>query len=168
MLKEETQKQPYAVEYYICKPIKELNFTPMSDELTKIFVEFAIRNEEDAQKMIDSDKENMLWSYHALVKRVKFLLTINIDKRSLLFLTFVYEGNIGKLIMLVYYMQYVCFQKNIKEVRFNEEFSMILFPLGFPDEKDLHKIWESQKVSKGKGNSDNLLDYSEAAKSINY
>jgi hypothetical protein len=168
MLKEETQKQPYAVEYYICKPIKELHFTPMSDELIKIFVEFSIRTEEDAQQMIKSDKDNSLWAYHALVKRIKFLLTINVDKRSLLFLTYVYNGNVGTLIMLAYYMQYICFQKNIKQVRFNEEFSKILFPLGFPDEANLHAIWEAQKVAKGNGNSDNLIDYSEAAKSINY
>jgi hypothetical protein len=42
-----------------------------------------------------------------------------------------------------------------------------IFPMGMFTRESLGRIWDSQKV-KGKSGSDNLLDYLEASKSLNY
>jgi hypothetical protein len=96
-------------------------------------------------------------------KRIEVLHDFELDERTLLFLCCICKSA-GVSVMYIWYLQYKSKKRNIKEISL-ESFCEI-FPVGFPSEDDLHRMWDNQKVLvKGMG-SDNLLDYPYAGKSL--
>jgi hypothetical protein len=66
--------------------------------------------------------------------------------------------------MYCWYLQYESKKRNMKEISFDN--FVEIFPMGFPSEDDLHRLWDAQKVHSERMSSDNLLDYPQAGKSL--
>lgn len=165
MLKSEVTKQADALERYLCQALDKCQRHPMNDDESEIMIRLLFAPDEEFGSQEDVMK---IWQYQALIKRAEHCLTATFDKRVLFFIMMLPEGAIGTSIMYLYYIQYLAKKKNIKHVSFNV-FCEHLFPMGFISNDDLHKVWDACKVSaKEAGGTDNLIDYSEAAKSIQF
>lgn len=158
---EDTQK-PDAVEKIFCEPFEKLKMHPMSKDVSEILVKLLLYK--GAFKELPDKEKPFL--YQVIEKRIKYCFTFNIeDPRLILFLAIVAESP-GTAVMYMAYIQYWC-KKNGVEVLDLDTFCEKIFPWGFPNEDDLHKLWDEQKVNrKGTHGSDNLLDYETAYKSI--
>jgi hypothetical protein len=100
-----------------------------------------------------------------LVDRAEYV-GLKIDKKTSIMLGILCKSP-GQAVMYVYYLMYKA--KNLKkeEITF-DTLCQDIFPLGFFTEETLNYYWDEQKVKKdpSRSGSDNLLDYSEAAKSL--
>lgn len=107
-----------------------------------------------------------IWQYKALEQRAEHCITAELEKRVLIFLTFMTQGTIGKSIQYLYFTQYLAKKQNLKFVTF-EDFCQKLYPYGFLKDQDLERIWYDCKVETKHG-SKNLIDYGVASLSIQF
>jgi len=165
MLAYETTKEEDAVEKYFCEPLSKKKQFEMSKDLTDFFITFSTSTEEN----VDADKaRKTVWQFQAIEKRMSVLLNYTADNRVKLFILILTDGTIGKIVMYLHYMQYLCKKHNVKHITW-DIFAMKFFPDGFFSDEDLHSVWDGQKVSKTsatQSGTDNLLDYQTASKSI--
>lgn len=163
MLQNEITKQENAVEEYFCKPFSKLQKHEMDKETTGFLITLLMSK--DKQKELPEKEKPFLMKL--IEQRIKGCFSFDIkDTRLILFITIIAKSA-GTAVMYLTYLQWCCKQKGYKEIDL-EKFCE-LFPMGFPNETDLQKVWDGQKVERdnGKG-SDNLLDYQSAMVSIHF
>lgn len=120
------------------------------------------RPQEEIDEMYEEVKKQA-WSLSALEGRVASSLNVKIDKLTLIFITFITEGNIGQSIVYAYYIQLIAKRKGIGEVNINT-LCQEIFPWGFISDVSMHKFWNEQKSSiEGE---DNMLDIARYSNSI--
>jgi hypothetical protein len=100
-------------------------------------------------------------------KRISVNHSFEVDDRILLFLSFICKS-VGECVMYIWYLQYKSKIRSInRSGNFTFEDFADIFADGFPSNYGLEKLWEFQKVSPPTiENSDNLLDYTSAGKSL--
>ncbi len=161
MLQSKVIKQKNAVEKYFCEPFDKAQRVPMSKENTEILMRLLMTKE-----LGDVPENKKPFLVKVIEGRLKTSLSFSInDSRLILFIAIISQTP-GTAIMYLTYLQYWCKRNQTKEIDL-EKFCEI-FPMGFPDKKDLLKIWDGQKVLRGEGGSDNLLDYQSAMLSIHF
>lgn len=164
MLKLSDTKQPDAVEKIVCQPLEKLKRYRMSDDIAEMLVKMMLYKE--AFKNIPDDKEKP-FIYKLIAKRIECCFTYKIeDPRLILFLAMISETP-GKAVMYLAYLQYWCNKSGVQLLDL-DTFCERIFPFVFPSDDDLHKLWDSQKVNRDSGGSDNLLDYGTAYQSIQF
>ena len=170
MLKHEVTTEDNAVEEYFCKGFEKLERHPMDEKDSEFLIKLLL-----SKKVTLEDcplkQEEKPFLYQVIEKRVQHCFTYKItDSRLIMFLAIITKS-VGTTVMYMAYLQYWCKNNNVKELDL-DIFCNDIFPMGFPIEDDLKKLWYSQKVSKDKmalgGCSDNLLDYQTAYKSIQF
>lgn len=142
----------------------------MSKDMVGLMISLQCVTDEDLEDMIGDIKQEA-WMYAAVEQRAKASLTVKLDPRILVYLTYHNNGIMGKIIMYLYYLQYWAKKNNVKYLEFTKHFCMGIFPMGFHSEEYLSEIWEGQKVDLSDDltrGSDNLIDYAKAAKSIQF
>jgi len=157
--------QENSVETYFCKPLDEKGKKgSMNDEESRIMITLLMTDDPSIDKMYD-EIYNAFHLVKILVGRAEYV-GLKIDKRTAIMLGILCKSP-GQAVMYVYYLMYKA--KNLKkeEITF-DTLCRDIFPFGFFTEETLNYYWDEQKVKKdsSRSGSDNLLDYSEAAKSL--
>ena len=156
MLPNEIIKQENAIEEYFCKSFEKAKRFPMNEETTKYLIQLIMCK--DKFEIPEKEKPFLVKLIDGRIK-ASFNYEIN-DMRLQLFLAIISQKP-GTAVMYLTYLQYWCKKRNCKEIDL-EKFCEI-FPIGFPSETDLQKIWDEQKVERDNWrNPDNLLDYQTA------
>lgn len=159
MLDFNVTEQDNSIEELFAKEFEKTEKYPMDDFTTEMLVKLTLSK--NTSYAIPEGEKPFL--YKLMEKRIEVLHDFELDERTLLFLCCICKSA-GVSVMYIWYLQYKSKKRNIKEISL-ESFCEI-FPVGFPSEDDLHRIWDNQKVLvKGMG-SDNLLDYPYAGKSL--
>jgi hypothetical protein len=159
MLDFNVTEQDNSIEELFAKEFEKTEKYPMDDFTTEMLVKLTLSK--NTSYAIPEGEKPFL--YKLMEKRIEVLHDFELDERTLLFLCCICKSA-GVSVMYIWYLQYKSKKRNIKEISL-ESFCEI-FPVGFPSEDDLHRMWDNQKVFvKGMG-SDNLLDYPYAGKSL--
>lgn len=161
-LTKDQQTNPSAIETHFCIPLSK--FTPI--ELTEDLMKFMLilgMAKEDKLPQMEKDFAEMCWFYPAIDKRLKSMYSYTMDTKSKLVLCSWCES-IGDMVIYLTYIQYKCKQRNIKHIDLEE--LAYTFPVGIFDRDFMRTIWEGQKIEKGEGYSDNLVDYPSALISL--
>lgn len=153
-----------AIEEIVCKEMSKLTVIPMDEGVGRLLMTLLL-----SSKPLEIPEEEKPFLYSLIEKRVENCFTFKIKETKLiLFLALVSESP-GKAILYLWYLQYWCYNKNIRELDLNI-FCQRIFPNGFFRDKDLKEIWDGQKVIRERAElgSDNLVDYNLAGKSIHF
>jgi len=163
MLPNEVTTQPDSIEKYFCIPFEKIQRVPMNEEDTTLLMQLLM-----AKKGITMPENKKPFLMQVIEKRIKHCFQYKIEDMRLLMFLMVITVSPGTAVMYLTYLQYWCKKHNCKEL--DLEKLCDIFPMGFPEESELKKIWDGQKVirDKQKGGSDNLLDYAAAMKSIHF
>jgi len=162
MLENSEIENPNAIETIICKAFESIKCVPMTEDIANILINLLC-----APKInFDDDKPFLV---AVMEKRVEFNHTFKINDNKLYLFLAILTKSPGTAIMYLWYLQYWCFNNNVKELNI-DIFCENIFPFGMPPTDELQKIWESQKVLKDRYNlgSDNLVDYVSAGGSIQF
>lgn len=159
MLDENVKEQPNSIEELFAKEFEKTKKNPMDKDTSEILMKL-IMSKNSSYQIPEKDKPFL---YKLLEKRIEVLHSFEVDDRVLLFLCCICRSA-GVGVMYCWYLQYQSKRKNTKEISL-ETFCEI-FPMGFPSEDDLSRLWDAQKVKTKGMSSDNLLDYPQAGKSL--
>ena len=159
MLDISVTEQENSIEELFAKEFEKTKKEPMDDFVSEMLVKL-ILSKNMSYSIPEGEKPFL---YKLMEKRISVIHDFELDERTLVFLCCICKSA-GVCVMYVWYLQYESKKRNMKQISL-EDFCEI-FPMGFPSEDDLHRLWDSQKVlTKGMG-SDNLLDYPQAGKSL--
>lgn len=164
MLKQETINQEDAVEQYFCKPFDVAKRYPLTEENSAFLLELLFKS--PAYSIPDKEKPFLV---QVIEKRLQYSFSFKINDARLILFIAIITRTPGTAIMYLVYLQYWCKKNERKEIDL-KLFCESIFPWGFPNESDLSKIWDKQKIQREKDykGSDNLLDYQSAMKSIQF
>lgn len=155
---------PDSIEKFFCEKFEKTERHKMDDKTTKLLMDLISLNETDI--FSQTPKEEIPFLCKIIKSKLKTVFTYNIvDDRVILFIAHLAKTP-GATIMYLWYLQYYCKKTDIKEVDFTI-FFVLIFPRGFLSIDDLMILWEGQKIENQHPlQSDNLLDYKIAGKSI--
>ena len=120
--------------------------TPMSHELSKIFMQMAFSEGDDNFSIEDIKKEFL---YQIIDKRAEFI-GLTLSEPAKIFLMFMTKSP-GTAVMYLYALR-----QSFKNVGMNEITN--LFPMGYLSEESLGNMWDSQKGQACGESFDNCLD----------
>ena len=159
MLNSDVKTQPNSIEELFAKEFEKTQKNPMNEKDSEILIKL-ISSKNSAYQIPEEEKPFL---YKLLEKRIEAVHDFEVDVRTLIFLSCICRSA-GVGVMYCWYLQYQSKKRNIRHISL-ETFCEI-FPMGFVSEDDLGRLWDGQKVhSEGMG-SDNLLDYTQAGKSL--
>lgn len=159
MLDISVTEQENSIEELFAKEFEKTKKEPMDDFVSEMLVKL-ILSKNMSYSIPEGEKPFL---YKLMEKRISVIHDFELDERTLVFLCCICKSA-GVCVMYVWYLQYESKKRNMKQISL-ENFCEI-FPMGFPSEDDLHRLWDSQKVSRKEMGSDNLLDYTQAGKSL--
>lgn len=149
-----------SIEEIVCKAMDKLKPKPLQNHISSILISLTM-----IPKDVPIPQE--IQTSHILKARVKGMTFNFVDNKPIILLGLVCQSP-GLGMLYLAYIQYKCKQLNLKTVSL-EDLCSKLFPDGFFDHLDLLKIWDLQKVERfDVFDSDNLIDYSSASKSIQF
>ena len=151
--------KPNAIEEIFCKEFEKLQRHPMDEKLTRGMMVFILSNIDNPIPEIQKE-----FLYKLIKKRIDVLYNYTINDWRLISFLMVLTQRPGRAVMYLTYLQYWCKNNEVKELTI-DIFCEKIFPMGFPKEEDLNKLWDKQKVQ---GTPDNLLDYPCALQSIKF
>lgn len=154
MLEIKTTDQEDSIEKYFCKPFGKLRRYPKNEEMTKMLIQFIMN------KHFQMPVKDQPFLFQVIVKRLEVCFTFKINDHALILFLAVLSKTPGTAIMYLTYLQYWCKKHNKKTIDLG--LFCEIFPFGFPNDEDLSKIWDQQKLANGS----NLLDHANALKSI--
>jgi len=159
---EKVKNKGTLVEEKFCKPFEQLQSHPMTEEITETLVRLYLAPKDQPIPGIEGQ-----FLYQLMEKRINYCFTFKVEDWRLLLFLILIANSPGTCIMYLTYFQYWCKKNDTREVdlvNFCE-----IFPMGFPSDEDLSKLWNDTKVKRGKeGGSDNLVDHQDALKSIQF
>jgi hypothetical protein len=162
LLTKDQQNNPNATETHFCIPLSKFVPIPLTEDQTKFMLIVGMAKEDKLPQM-EKDFREMCWFYEAIDKRLKAMFSYKMDVKSKLVLCSWCE-TIGDLAIYLTYIQYKCKERNIKDLDLDA--LAHIFPMGIFDRKFVKTVWDGQKVERGEGYSDNIIDYPNALKSI--
>jgi hypothetical protein len=155
-----TQKED-SIEKLFCVPFSKLKVNSLDKNDFEILLN--LLHLEKSNQEINLLDEQKPFLYLIFEKRLQ-IHSYSVNIYTKLFIANICKSA-GEVVMYCWYLQYVANKRNIK--LFTLEDVINTFPDGFPTSNELHDIWFNQKVSReNMDNSDNLLDYYSAGKSI--
>ncbi len=162
MLQAEEQNNPSAIEEHFCKPLSKFTPTKLSENQMKLMVIIYGLKDENLTDF-EKDLTEAIWFYPAIQKRIEYMCSYTMDKKAQMLLVS-WCSSVGDVSMYVAYIQYLCKQKQIKHVRFDD--LALFFADGIVGMEYAREIWYGQKVSRESGHSDNIIDYRNAIQSL--
>jgi hypothetical protein len=169
MLENKFTLQEDSIEKLFCEPFSKLAVRQMTKDEQEIMVKVMLaENEGKGDELLNIPKEEIPTSVGFIRKSLKGRFTFEMNDAAQLMLAQIVKS-FGEGIMYLTYLQYQAKKLNKRKLTVND--LATIFPMGFPTDGELHKIWDSQKVKRSDGNingSDNLLDYQTALKSIHF
>lgn len=168
MLESTMTKDPTAIEVLFCEPFSKLPVREMTKDEMDIFIRLTMIEKDGRDGLIPENEDDIPFSIKMLRSSLNNRFTFEMTEPLQLMVADI-AGSVGGIIMFLTYLQYRAKKLNKKKLNI-EDFANI-FPMGFPIDKALHDIWDSQKVKRSEENvngSDNLLDYQTALQSIHF
>jgi hypothetical protein len=159
-----------SLEELFMEPLDATGRVRMSDEHTGIFMQIGMMSRvPEAVDDMYKKMSKMTWTLEAISKRIEVCLSITVDKAVLIWLATMTNGNIGTMVMYVYYLQYWGKKNDERHITF-DMLAMRIFPTGFFEREALNAVWDATKVDREdkRNASDNLIDYPVAAESIQF
>ncbi|MDG1949426.1 MAG: hypothetical protein P8J32_01225 [bacterium] len=163
MSKAQEQVAPFFIEKTLLEPMSKLQTHPMSDDEMKMMMSIMFAEKGDKIDEMYEELKAATWVLKAVEKRVEVSLTANIDKATQIFLVMFTEGNIGRSVIYLYYLQWWAKKNNKRDIAF-DDICMTIFPMGFPSSDDIRPLWDAQKAQRGL----NYIDVPEASASIQF
>jgi len=165
MLPSSTTKVKNAVEEVFCVPFGNLPQQPMDKDTEDLMLRLYMASMHGSMGEIPEKEKPFIIKMTESSLKNRFTFKIE-DNALIAFIAF-NSKTAGNVIMYLTYLQYKCKKNNMKVLDFKTFCHW--FPMGFPSDADLEKVWDSQKVErKETGDSDNLLDYQSAMESIHF
>lgn len=159
MLKIDEIKQN-SIEKIFCEEFTKLKPVPLTDSQSEVLINLIL----DKEKINAIEIEEKPFLYQLLEKRIEKLHNYKIEVSAMIYLTSILKSP-GNVVMYCWYLQYQSKIKNIKTFTIDDLVN--IFPIGFPSNDELKKVWDMQKIIRPSMEySDNLLDYKEAGKSM--
>ena len=152
--------QPNSIEELFAKKFEECPKCPMTNELSEIFIKLTLLGDTN----LDIPENEKPFIYKVMESRIELLHSFKVDDKVLLFLSILCQSA-GDGVMYIWYLQYQSKKRKIEFISF--DIFTEIFAWGFPTKDTLEKLWSNQKVDRSDANnSDNLLDYQSAGKSL--
>jgi len=154
----------------VCEPMSKLKSVPMDMDTTSVMLKFMM---DPGSKLAAEGIIKQVWQATAMRERMKGQFGRDMDPRVAILLT-MWAKSIGSCLLYMYYCHWMCEKKGIKG-EFTIDHLVEFFPMGFFEEEDIHKVWDSQKVDNRRenfdgteltGGGDNLIDYALASQSM--
>ena len=139
-----------------CKEFEKACKKPMNDEQGKLMFTLLLNQDQiDGNEEFTKEIDNAHSLSAVLKKRIEAgPFTYSLTNSAFVFIESILD-NFGTSTMICAYLQYIS-HKTGKNVLGLNEICKDAFPLGFPGEEDLQKLWDKQKIQ---GVPDNALDY---------
>lgn len=148
------------IQEHVCDAMNKLTPRPLNEIEMKACVAFAMSTNAAVENMvakIEKDKEQvgLVFLYRVLTKRIAFY-PIEIEERvkATLTLTGICQTP-GTVMLYLAFIMGKAAELGIKVVTM-DDWAMKMCPMGVFNEKDLHTVWDAQKVM---AEPDNLLDH---------
>lgn len=167
MLEHQETQDPKAIETLFCEPFSKLPIREMTSDEQEIMVKVMFaENEGKGDELLNIPKEEIPTSVDFIRKSLKGRFTFEMNDAATLMIAQIIKSS-GEGIMYLTFLQYKAKQMDKKKLTIND--LAHIFPMGFPTDSALRDIWDIQKVKREKSEqSDNLLDYQTALKSIHF
>ena len=132
-----------------CKSFEEAKREPMSMELSKIFLNVNLMEINKAIELNNPDFELLMkdFLYQVIDKRSEYI-GLKLNPYTKIFLALLSRSP-GTAVMYLYYLKY----KHTDDSVMDMTKLTMLFPVGFPPDVELDRLWDEQKVDEK-----NLLD----------
>jgi len=156
-----SELKPNSLEKTLLDPFGKLPKHLMTKEQTDIMISLTLIPPKNIDGVYEEVKKKS-WVLSAIESRIKNTFTIIIEKKVQLFILMFLNGNVGKCMVYILYLQYWAKSHNKRNISW-EDFTMKAFPTGFPDEKMFEELWDKQKVE-----GSNMIDLFKAHKSIHF
>jgi len=156
-----TTEDPNSVENIFCKLMEKSKVQPMDEHMTKILISMIL----DSQLADQIHKEASSKSINISILEDRLRsMGKEIDKGAAIMVWLACETP-GQAVMYSYYISYMMKQRQLGKAIDLQTLCSEVFPLGFFTQESLQSLWDEQKVKRERG-SDNLLDYTQASKSL--
>jgi hypothetical protein len=143
----------------------------MTEEQARAMINVTMANDEAIDEMFDGLA--LAFPFSAFFKRCS-IFPIKYDKRLLIWIALMtYESNIGGMILVGYYVQYISNSLKEEFITVKNEIEVgplslqtaieHIFPFGIFSKETIHEFWDKQKVD---ARPDNLVDYSSCQQSF--
>lgn len=162
MLDSSYKNRENAIEEVVYDFLKDCDLVEMSNDATEMFLRIGMMPKSTKLRI-----KAKPFIFQVIEKRIEHCFTFKITDERVLLAISLWAESVGVAIIYLWYIQAWCFKNHVKEVDF-ETFGLKIFPMGIFSEKDLHSVWENQKVQKNGMESDNLIDYAVAGLSIQF
>lgn len=87
------------------------------------------------------------WIPAAVDRRVNEILKLDICPKTRLYILFITtEGGFSYPLTMYYYLKMWCKKNNVKKITI-DIFCQNIFPIGFPDVKEVYDLWDKSKVN---------------------
>lgn len=146
MLKSNTTTDPTAIEKHFCEKFKALKRHPMDKDVMEIFVTVMMAHKDKRANELLQEAKKAHHTFEITEKRSQ-ALDLKMDPAVIFFLTVV-AGSPGNIVMYLTYIRYWAANENTSNDVTWDDFTMQLFPNGFPSEEDLRKLWDEYKEGK--------------------
>jgi hypothetical protein len=175
----EILEKPDAVEELICKRLHQTGEKrSLTEEETKAFMVLIMAETEVINSIIQGLSESTIVPKALELRQSAVFKNHLIDARTIAAITLITEGNIGKSIVYLYYLQWWLKENNVEApwFDFQTDFCQKIFPFGVFTNEAISKVWDETKVvddlrkaSEGPSDGwcgDNLIDYLVCTKSL--
>jgi hypothetical protein len=143
------------------------NVRPMTEDETQLLVNLIVSEKAGKPSILEDIEDNAIPLPVQILRRSigkRFTFEPN---NNLILLMGVLGETPGGAIMYATYLQW--YAKSINKKDLNIEDFCNAFPLGLPTSQSMNELWNGQKiVRETKVDSDNLIDYANANKSIQF
>lgn len=157
-----------AIEKYFCIPFENSFKSPLTSEDAKLLISISFLKEDSPTiiEIIEELSNEKSINYSIFTKRIFPIFQFKTDNRLLCYLSAILK-NPGDVVMFGTYLAYWA-KRNKKKILTMEDFNLMIFPFGFPQNNELDILWHNQKIQKKDTStgSDNLLDYAQAGTSL--
>lgn len=160
-----------SIQTVVCEVMEKLKPIPMDEDTTRLMLSFLL---DKSSKERSVELFGKIWQAQVMAKRMKVQFGRDMDPRCAILIA-MWAQSVGSCVLYMYYCQYMCNKMKIEGELTLDIMCEKIFPWGFFQDTDIHKVWDSQKVNNRAenfkdidlGNSgDNMVDYGLAAESL--
>lgn len=156
------QDNPNAIEEIVFKPLKSAKKIALTEESSGMLAKLVLGGKAPFKSIEEAEKPFL---YKVIERRVEVCHDFKfVDNRAILFLCLNCDS-LGDAQLFIWFIQGICKEQGQAEVDL-DFLCQWVFPFGFPSKEELIRIWDAQKVERDGLNSDNLIDYLYAGKSL--
>lgn len=150
---------PNSVEEW-AKEFEKFKPVTLTEEQSHILFTLAIYKDKIEEELSDESSNDIVQVIYKISKS-----HIKLGKAAAFFISLI-VSNFGEIRLILAFIQYKAWKHKVDEISIGF-LCRYVFPYGFPTHEFMHEMWLKQKYNPHRNlASDNMLDYSEAYKSL--